>query len=394
MPSPDVVIAGAGIIGLSAALALTERGLGVLVIEQGQAMREASWAAAGMLAAHDPENPPALRALAALSLALYPQFLATIERLSGVPVPLRTAGTLQAFGGGPGALSPAALRQQVPNLEPGHRSFQWLEEQSLDPRDICTALPRAAQRAGVTIRERVALRGVTRGATGLRIETSDGVLQAQHFVQCCGAWSPVRGVPLPVEPRKGQMLAVTMPVHAPTLSCVLRTSELYLVPRGPLAEGHRIIVGATVERAGFDRSVTDTATAWLLAAAAELWPPITLGKVTDELTDRWTGLRPAAPDGLPILDSLALPEDDPAAKTVGPGPRGYHAASLPAPAPASRAWVATGHFRNGILLAPGTARLLSQLVLGEDPEVDLTPFRLNRFSAVASGSRPYALPEA
>ncbi|HEY0785975.1 MAG TPA: FAD-dependent oxidoreductase [Acidobacteriaceae bacterium] len=358
---PDAVIGGGGIIGLSLALELASHGLQVTVLERGVAMREASWAAAGMLAARDPENPPELRALADFSLALYPEFLARVAEWSGVAVPLRTQATLQAVPLQQASVAPGEVLRRVPDLRTGGRSFVLLDEQSLDPRELCAALPVAVRAAGVALQEHTGVHAVRPDGEGVVVETDAGVrLRASHFIHCCGAWSgelacqdPLPMDPVPVEPRKGQMLALDMPLQAPRLACVLRTPELYLVPRTPGA-GQRIVVGASVEDAGFDRSVDSATTDALLAAAAELWPPVLDGVIGE----RWTGLRPCSPDRLPV---------------IGRWPGRAETASL---------WVATGHFRNGILLAPGTARLIRQAMAGEAPAVDLAPFRRSRFAPV------------
>lgn len=351
-----MVIAGAGIIGLSAALELARRGLSVIVLEQGASMREASWAAAGMLAAHDPENPRALDALAALSLSLYPVFLADVARLSRLPVPLRTAFTWQGSHAHAGQLVEPApgLVAELPDLRPGTRAFTRLDEESLDPRDLCRALPLAVAAAGVRVIEHTRVDQLRSSPGAVEVRTSSGEFTASAYLHCCGAWSsllPGHGPPaatIPVEPRKGQMVSTMMPAAGPQLACVVRTPELYLVPRG---DG-LVVVGATVERVGFDRSISTAATNTLLDAAAELWPPIRTGRVVE----RWCGLRPATPDALPILDAVA-----------------------------PRAWIGAGHYRNGILLAPGTARVLAELVLGKAPQIDLSPFRLDRFDAERSG---------
>ncbi len=335
-----VVIAGAGIIGLAAALELAGAGFAVTVVEPGRAMRESSWAAAGMLAVEDPENAPELLPLARLSASLYPEFLDRVERLSGLGVPLRTSRTLQGVPRRSGDDSRAGAL--LPGLRTDAYSFRVLEEASLDPRDLCAALPRAALAAGVIVREGEAVRAVEPG----RVELADGeTLQAAHCVLASGAWAGLLGLPkgaaLPVVPRKGQMIEVLL--DGPALPIVLRTPELYLVPRG---DG-RVAIGATVEDAGFSRDVDERAGDFLWKKAAELWPPVLQGRIVQ----RWTGLRPGTPDALPVL---------------GQANQGV--------------WVASGHFRNGILLAPGTGRVVRQLIAGQPPAVSLEAFSARRFA--------------
>ncbi len=329
-----VVIAGAGLVGLAGALELADAGMEVTVLEQGRAMRESSWAAAGMLAVEDPENPPALREFSRWSRELYPEFLARVERLSGLRVPLRTARTLQGRSGRGGG-------DLLPGLQTDRWGFTAIEEASLDPRDLCAALPRAMLAAGVALREGVAVRRVLPGP---RVETAHGeTLAADRFVLAGGAWSGLLSFPceLPVVPRKGQMIEVTL--DGPRLPVVIRTPELYLVPRG---DG-RVVIGATVEDAGFDRAVDVEAGDRLWAQAAALWPPILKAR----LTARWTGLRPGTADGLPILGEAA------------PG-----------------IWIAAGHFRNGILLAPATARALRLGLIGRSIPVSMEAFSHARFA--------------
>jgi len=341
----EVGIAGGGIIGLAAALELAAAGLQVTVFERGRAMAESSWAAAGMLAAGDPENPIALGPLAELSARLYPQFLADVERLSGEQIPIRTTRAIQGaqhLPEGLRELNTAELAGLAPGLEVGGLKFFSLDEPSIDPRDLARALPQAVRAAGVTLLEDTSVRAVTAHAGAVRIEADSGAWIAENMIHCSGAWTAeLTGIP--IVPRKGQMVVVED--HGPErLNAVLRTPEIYLVPRG---DG-RIAIGATVEEAGFDKQVHLETTARLLDLAAALWPPVR----TMRVLDGWAGLRPATADGLPVIDAC-----------------GEHC------------WVAAGHFRNGILLAPGTARLLREMILGEPLSVDLEPFRCGRFAA-------------
>ncbi len=343
-----IVIAGAGIIGFACALELAAAGAAVTVLDRGRAMEQASWAAAGMLAVDDPENAPEMHALARLSRALYPAFLARIAGLSGLEVPLRTSATLQGhYGAG-------TSEGSLPGLRTDRYRFTLIEEASLDPRDLCAALPAAARSAGVTLFEHTAVTRVGRVGSWLQVESEhDAPIAADHFVLAAGAWSSqielppdalVRA-PLPIAPRKGQMIEVAL--DGPGLPLVIRTPELYLVPRG---DG-RVVIGATIEHAAFDRSIDEGAGDRLWQAAAALWPPVLEGRITA----RWTGLRPGfnagIADALPVLGSLG-----------------------------ENLWAATAHFRNGILLAPATARLLGELLAGQPPSIPLEPFAPARFT--------------
>lgn len=350
MQQTDVAIAGGGIIGLSAALELASAGLGVTVFERAQAMHESSWAAAGMLAAGDPENPAPIRSLSQLSVRVYPEFLAKVERLSGKSIPIRTRQTLQGAHTLPPRtqpLTPEAIQSLAPGVQPGELQFFLLEEQSLDPRDIAHALPDAARAAGVTLIEETAVTAVIPGVNSVLVQTTRGQWAAQNFVNACGAWAHTLA-DVPIAPRKGQMLLV----HSPEpLTVTLRTPHLYLVPRG---DG-RIVIGATVEQAGYDKHVCATTISALRNAAAELWPPAREAR----LLDTWAGLRPAATDSLPIIGRDTTTE------------RGDSA----------RCWLALGHFRNGIMLAPGTAHLLRQMILHQPLSVSAADFSANRFTA-------------
>ncbi len=347
MNKTELAITGAGIIGLSAALELASAGAQVTVFERGRAMAEASSAAAGMLAAGDPENAPGLRGLAESSRRLYPKFLADVERLSGERVPIRTTRVVQ--GGrevpkGYSELSALELEAIAPGLVADGLKFFSLDEESLDPRDLARALPKAVRAAGVVLLEDTEMTAASERGGAVEIETGSGRWAAERLIHASGAWAG-RLTGLPIVPRKGQMVVVE-DADPEQLKVVLRTPDVYLVPRG---EG-RIVIGATVEDAGFDKRVDEAAVARLLDEAAEIWPAVRQARIVES----WAGLRPGTADELPVIDAC-----------------GEHC------------WVATGHFRNGILLAPGTARVLREMILGERLSVDVAGFRCGRFASSA-----------
>jgi glycine oxidase len=349
----DVVIAGGGIIGLSIGLELLGKGLSVMVLERHRAMQAASWAAGGMLAVRDPENPPGLLPLSLHSLALYPAYLERIQAASKQLVPLRTSRTLQQIAhshAGAAFTAEDAPLEEVRQWIPGfafanlNDRFLWLEEQSLDPRDLCHALPAAFLAGKGTLLEGTPVLGIRKSSSGIEVTTARERIHASVFVNCCGAWA---GEPrlggLPVEPVKGQV--VTVALNPERLRCVLRTPEFYAIPRG---DG-RVTIGATIEHVGFDQTVEEHRLAALLRIVSEFLPEITSATHLES----WAGLRPGTPDGLPILGADAM----------------------------EHCWHATGHYRNGVLLAPVTARVIAQAIFGELPDVPLENFSPSRFAS-------------
>jgi glycine oxidase len=352
MQHPDICIAGAGIIGLSLALELHHRGLRVTVFDRATPLAEASTAAAGMLAAHDPHNPPQLRALAELSLSLYPAFLDRIHLLSGICVSFHTDTTLQALPPHVPAdniLTANELTHLLPALHPGHHRFLLLDEHSLDPRELAAALLAAVGTTTIDLRPNTPVLSVQSHPSSIEVHTPAGVLPAAQFVDCTGAWATATSS-LGVAPKKGQMLAVSLPRSLP-LHLVVRTPEIYIVPRTANSTEHRAIIGATIEDAGFDKTINPADIAKLHALATNLLPQL----ASAPILEAWAGLRPASPDGLPLLGPLRTQPH-------------HH--------------IATGHFRNGILLAPATAHLIAQAITGEPTSLDLSPFSPARFLSV------------
>ena len=353
----DVAIAGGGIIGLALGLELRLRGMSVVVLERGQAMRGASWAAGGMLAVDDPQNPAGLMELARLSGRLYPEWLLKLEELSGLRVPMRTQKALQWVSDEvqDGIASEAEIRELATGLRtPEGVRFRVLEEGSVDPRDLCVALPKAFVAAGGRLVERCDVLSVDSGTDGVRVRTAKAEFLAESFVDCRGAWAGETkgdGVAIPVEPVKGQMVELECgPEH---LRCVVRAPGVYLIPRG---DG-RVTVGATIERVGFDVQVDEDAIAGLVRAAQELVPELE----GLEPLKSWAGLRPGTPDGLPVMGRAADEMSD-----------------------EGRRWFATGHYRDGILLAPATARVMAQAMAGELTEEALEAFAVERFAMAKS----------
>jgi glycine oxidase len=343
----DVAIAGGGIIGLSLGLELRRRGLQVVVVERQQAMSSASWAAGGMLAVHDPQNPPELMPLCLRSEELYPSYLERIEELSGKQVPLRTRRAMQHIGVPPeGAefATAAEIAEFAPGLHAGELLFQWIEEGSLDPNDLREALPPAFVAAGGVLLEDTEMRSVESATDGVVVVTSKQRISARMFVNCCGAWAgdAGRGLErLPVAPVKGQM--GNLRCAPERLRCVVRAPGVYLIPRG---DG-RVTIGATIEHVGFDETVQEDSIRRMVETARKLLPE---AEAPPQM-DMWAGLRPGTPDGLPILGRAAM----------------------------ENCWHATGHYRDGILLAPVTAHVMAQAMLGERTDVGLEAFTPARF---------------
>ncbi len=358
----DVAIVGAGIIGLAAALALRDAGQRVVVLDRQQAMHEASWAAAGMLAANDPHNPAEMHALAVYSERLYPAFLARVKELTGREIPIRSRQTLEGLPNGengPGRrVTAEEIAELAPGLNVGELVFSVMEEKSLDPCDLTEILPGAIRAAGIELREYTQVlrveadEGLHRLTAAQRADekTEEAQFWGRHVVFATGAWrAPVEQAPA-VEPRKGQLVMLNLRGPEQT-ACTLRIPGLYIVPRG---DGN-YVVGATLESTGFDQSTSEPMIAELVRRAVALWPPL----AGASRGPAWAGLRPMSEDGLPVIGSLTPGEAQPTL------------------------WVATGHFRNGILLAPGTAHVLRDLILGRVPEVVVDGFSLSRFSAAA-----------
>ena len=351
----DCIIIGGGVIGLSLARRLRSHGLRVLLIEKHEPASEATSAAGGMLANCDPHTPALLGPLADASAQMYPDFVRELEHDSGGTADLRDAGTIAWFDDGAVPRCPDAQRlddAELSRLEPSllARQGAWLlPERCVDPRSLARVLYQSARIQGVDFVtgspaiEVIALEGRAAGVATTHAKYSAGIV-----VNCAGAWAgQIRPLVIPTRPVKGQMVCLVpqgdAPHARPLLQHVLRAPEIYSIPR---SDG-RIVLGSTVEEAGFDKRVDAETIQKLFHAGIAVAPAL----ASMRIHDAWAGLRPGSPDNLPILGETSLP----------------------------RYFAATGHFRDGILLAPITALLLTQLICGTPTEFDLAPFSPQRF---------------
>jgi glycine oxidase len=367
----DVAVVGAGVIGLSIAWRLAQRGLSVAVFDRAGVGAGASLAATGMLAAaaeHEPGDPELL-ALALESQGLWPQFGRALEAQSGLAIDLRESGTLVvALGrdeverlrfrhdlhrrcglatrwlGGP------EVRAMEPGLRPSVAAGLFCpDDHQVDPRLVMAALRGAFLASGGHLIEHCAVEALD--LAGLRVcgvETAAGRWRAASVVLAAGAWTAGNllppGLVVPVRPLKGQALALTATAQTGTLSHIVWTEQVHMAPKG---DG-RLIVGATVEERDFDAAVTAGGLYALLEGARRAFPAI------EEMAVEaiWTGFRPSSIDDAPILGATGI-------------------AGLA---------IATGHHRNGYLLAPVTASAIEALVTdGRMPAV-AHPFGLDRFN--------------
>lgn len=346
MKAWDVIIIGGGIIGLSLSIELRKRGVRVLVVERREPGREASHAAAGMLADGGAETPPALQPLATASARMYPEFVHELQDESGIQVDLREQGTLLLPAGveshdKSGSL-PAPLNQLEPALAEADRPAIFLKERSVDPRALVSAALKAAKHRGIDIVSGSPVTSVmTSGGRVDGVTTDKTSYSAAAVVNCAGAWAGhLPALHFPTRPVKGQMLAVAAPR---LLRHVIRAPEVYLVPR---SDG-RVLIGSTLEDAGYDKRTDAKIIQRMHGAAISLIPALAQARVLED----WAGLRPGTPDDLPILGTTNT--------------SGYFAA--------------TGHFRDGILLAPITAYLMAQLITSTKTDYDISAFAAARF---------------
>lgn len=353
-PNTDFVIIGGGIIGLLTAYELVQAGASVTIIDRQSIARESSWAGGGILSPLYPwRYPEPVTRLASWSQQHYPALMQRLSEDSGVDAEYIKSGLLLSAPNEEDIavkwsekheiylklIDPEELGVLQPGVIAGHSQWLWMPEiaQVRNPK-LLQALRVYLLKTGVKIIENDPIYGFETESgrlTGLRTES--GIFTAERCLVAAGAWSGELlaglGVQIVVEPVRGQMLLLKGS-HGFLRRIVLRDSH-YLIPR----RDGRILVGSTIEHAGFDHSTTAKAKDELVAAAEAIYPGIT---GSCEIERQWAGLRPGSPEGIPYIGEL-------------PNLSGL--------------FVSTGHYRNGFVLAPASARLAADLMLGRRPEI-------------------------
>ena len=374
----EIAVVGGGVIGLMCAWRLRQSGCNVALFERGEAGREASWAAAGMLAPlceaarHPPQSlnkaaGAAFLELCRVSRDLYPALAAELLDATGIDIELSIEGAPTSDWRRPGFLYCVTSEADLAGGEflrlqsEGHAviqgriedakeiavttCFELPHEGQVENRILVRALRAAAIKSGLEIHEGAAVSAILMHGDRLTgIAVGEERIDCNRVLLCAGAWSgtlpglPPECIP-PVRPVRGQMLALRGDY---SLAQVVYCSDVYLVPR----RDGRILVGATMEETGFDKTTTQTARDQLLGHAYRLLPRLAEFPVEAH----WCGLRPSTPDHLPIFG----------------------------PTPMENLYIAAGHYRNGILLAPATARTMAECILKNAP---IAPaFRMERFA--------------
>lgn len=364
---PDVLIIGAGIMGTSSAWALAERGANVLVLERSVPGAEASSAAAGILGAQAEAHAPGpMTELCLLSRARYAKFAADLHAQTQIDVGYRECGVLQVGFDAPAVsklgkaaawqskrklkvekLSGKALRALEPALAPELAGgVRFAADSRVEPRALLRALHIAALGRGVRFQSGAFVRRVAvEGGRAVGAMLDDGsILRADHVLVAAGSWtSLIDGLGLPagkVIPARGQIVELELP--APPLEHVVFGPGAYLVPR----DDGRVLIGSTLEFVGYERDVTAGAVRDLLTRATALVPSLERAS----LRGTWSSFRPYTKDERPLLGPTKI----------------------------ERLYLATGHYRNGILLAPISAEIVRAAILGERAPMNLEAFSPER----------------
>jgi thiazole synthase len=359
----DVLIIGGGIIGLAIAVELKWRGANVSVLCR-DFRSPASLAAAGMLAA-DAENipPGAMHSLCWRSRCLYANWIHKLESYTGLTAGYWPCGVVAPVYEKPSLnpektagywLDQTAIKQYQSGLGAEVVGGWWYpEDAQVDNRALFQILRTTAESLGVVVKEGVTIEAIAQeSAQVIGVHTNIGLISADHYVLATGAWTN-QLLPLPIYPRKGQMLSLQVPefMRELPLRRILFGQGVYIVPR----QNRSILIGATSEDVGFTPDNTPGEIQNLLQAAISLYPQLK----DYPIRELWWGFRPATPDELPILGTS-------------------HCDNLT---------LATGHYRNGILLAPVTAQIIGDLIWQKTVDPLLAHFHYSRFQDQSSSNK-------
>lgn len=340
--NPDFLIVGGGVIGLSSALELARQGASVRVLERGTCGGESSWAGGGILSPLLPwDYPAAVTDLTQLSCRLYPEWVARVAEISGIDPEYRVSG-LRVMPPFDAEKAAQWCTSRGVRLERDGEDL-WLPDvaQVRNPR-LIKALRLALERMGVRIVERAEVTGIVSTEDRVeRLDTTAGVFAAEHYVVAAGAWSKKllgkRGAQLDIKPVRGQMLLYR--AQPGMLRQIILQNGTYLIPRD---DGH-ILVGSTLEDAGFDKATTEEARAALHARALGMLPQLAQA----ELVQHWAGLRPGSPGNIPIIARHPQLEN---------------------------LYLNSGHFRYGVTMAPASAQILANRLFNREQPFDVSSY--------------------
>tara|TARA_R100000458_G_scaffold21645_2_gene19378 strand:- start:77 stop:1186 length:1110 start_codon:yes stop_codon:yes gene_type:complete len=355
----EVIVVGGGVIGLLSAYRLAEAGKSVSLLESGNVGSEASWAGGGIVSPLYPwRYSPAVTALAHWSQDFYPQLGERLLEETGVDPEVHVTGLYwldlhdeaealswaERYGRPLQSVSMETVHQAVPSLGEGYERAVYMQGVAniRNPRLLQSLRVALARLPNVTVVEHCPVEGFLRdGARIIGVQTAQGDMRADQVVVAAGAWSAqllaTLGLQIPVKPMKGQM--ILFKCAEDFLPSMVLAKRRYAIPR---RDGH-ILVGSTLEDVGFDKTPTEDALESLRATAIELLPALADAQVVKH----WAGLRPGSPDGVPYIGPVS----------------GFDGL-----------WLNCGHFRNGLVLAPASCQLLVDLMLGQAPIVDPSPY--------------------
>lgn len=352
---PDCIIVGGGVIGYSTALELAKAGMAVTLLERGQAGQESSWAGGGILYPLLPwDYEGAVNLLVQRSIALFPAWSEELQAVSGIDPEYRRCGmlVLPPFSTVKARtwcdthatrLEMARADEFAPELATNEDAL-WLPDvaQARNPR-LLKALRRRLQQLGVEITEHTVVTGWKNdGARITGIETSRGMFNADRYIVTSGAWSRQLlgefALNLDIRPIRGQMLLFK--AEPADLRTIILKNGTYLIPR---LDGH-ILAGSTLEDVGFDKNTTEEARTMLYTQATEILPLLKKAP----LVQHWSGLRPGSPDNIPTIDRHPVLEN---------------------------LYINSGHFRYGVTMAPASAKIMANQILGLPQALDISPYR-------------------